>query len=138
LPSTPTRSTPPARPGPATTIPLPAETAAVLGSGWGIDFDSGSTGLAYTLTGADISIGPGLEGGMVDVGDGAAIYLTQQKPARPEDCAGNEAIQTTPLPLPANADLCVLTGRGQLVTIDVTASTSDTLRFRYRIWSRTS
>jgi hypothetical protein len=87
------------------------------------------------FAGADISIGPGLEGGMVDVGDGAAIYVVTGRPDWPEDCYAGVATQTVSLPLRPDADLCVLTGTGQLATLDVTASTGSTLRFRYRLWT---
>jgi hypothetical protein len=72
---------------------------------------------------------------MLDVGDGAAIYVLSRAPGRPEDCADGPATQTIRLPLRPDADLCVLTGQGQLATLNITRSTSTALHFRYRLWS---
>jgi hypothetical protein len=100
-----------------------------------VDLDSGEVGQAFTLAGADMSIGPGLDGGMLDVGDGAAIYVVGHRPIRPADCADGPAMQSVPLPLPRGTDLCVLTGEGRVATLDVTTSSGTSVRFSYRLWS---
>jgi len=92
--------------------------------------------LALVLNGVDISIGPGLNGGKVDAGHGAAIYETEQKPTRPADCYEGPA--TTSVPLPTGHHLCVLTGNGQIATLNVTASTRYTIKFTYRLWPQTA
>jgi hypothetical protein len=133
--SQPSRTTPSP---PQPTDSLPPETAASLSEGRGIDLDSGSAGVALILNGVDISIGPGLNGGMVDAGDGAAIYETEQKPTQPADCYENPATTSVPLPLRTGHHLCVLTGNGQIATLNVTASTRSTLKFTYRLWPQTT
>jgi hypothetical protein len=147
-PNPPQRTEPPATPSspqptrttqaePEPTGSLPHKSAASLSEGLGIDFESGSVGMAFSLAGVDISIGPGIDSGMVDVGDGAAIYETERKPTRPADCYDGPATSSVPLPLRTGHHLCVLTGNGQLATLDVTASTRGTLRFIYWLWPRT-
>jgi hypothetical protein len=120
------------------TSSVPPQTSASLSDGWGIDFDSGSVDTAFTLTGADLSIGPGLEGGMVDAGDGAAILLVTARPTRPPDCAGGQPTTTIQLPLPAGTHLCVLTGRGKIATLNITYNSSSAIRFTYRVWPRSN
>jgi hypothetical protein len=123
-------------PGPASaSAAAPASgTAIALGNGWGVDLDKGSVGQAFTMPGADISVGPGTDGDELDVGDGAAIYVLSAAPGRPEDCSAGRAAQSVPLPV--TSGLCVLTGQGNLATLRVTGSSATRLTFTYRLWSQ--